>query len=147
MAKPCTDYSVLRSFKYARHTRKSPCIEVATYMHTYIHIYIFHRCLRLSPDNRIWNMSKTYKIIQDIQNDYTVRIYTVISVSNTYNLYMQKIRPQTKRSVYIKKKNFRATLNCGFSFLRLPQYLLLLENTVNHSQDIWQGSTVIHNAV
>jgi len=39
-----------------------------TYIHKYTHTYIyaFHRTLRLSPDNRMWNMSKTYKSIQDI---------------------------------------------------------------------------------
>ena len=39
-------------------------VKVCTYIHTYIHT--FHRSLRLSPDNRMWNMSKafkTYKII------------------------------------------------------------------------------------
>ena len=35
-------------------------------MHTYTYIYTFHSSLRLSPDNRMWNMSKTYKSIQDI---------------------------------------------------------------------------------
>jgi len=34
-----------------------------TYIRIYIYIYIytFHRSLRLSPGNRMWNMSKTYK--------------------------------------------------------------------------------------
>ena len=45
-------------------------------IHTYI--YAFHRSLRLSPDNRMWNMSKTYKSIQDIYNYYSVRIDTVM---------------------------------------------------------------------
>ena len=33
---------------------------------TYIYIYAFHRSVRLSLDNRMWNMSKTYKSVQDI---------------------------------------------------------------------------------
>jgi len=38
-----------------------------TYIHIYIHTYIytFHRSLKLSPDNRMWNMSKTHKSIKD----------------------------------------------------------------------------------
>ena len=35
-----------------------------TYVHTYV--YKFHRSLRMSPDNRMWNMSQaynTYKVI------------------------------------------------------------------------------------
>ena len=39
-------------------------VETAGSIHTYI--YTFHRSLRLSPDNRMWNMSKTYKSVQDI---------------------------------------------------------------------------------
>ena len=49
-----------------------------------------------------------------------VRIYTV---SNTHRLYMQQIHPQSKTSVYIKMF-LGATLNCGFSFLRLRGRLL-----------------------
>jgi len=37
---------------------------IHTYIHTYIHT--FHRSLRLSPDNRTWNMSKAYNTYEII---------------------------------------------------------------------------------
>ena len=46
-------------------------------MHTYI--YTFHRSPRLSPDNRMWNMSKTYKSIQDIENYYSKNLHSHLS--------------------------------------------------------------------
>ena len=36
-------------------------------MHIHTYIYTFHRSPRLSTDNRMWNMSKTYKRIQDMK--------------------------------------------------------------------------------
>ena len=44
---------------------RSPNSPEWCYYYSYIYIYIFHRSLSLSPDNRMWNMSKTYKSIQD----------------------------------------------------------------------------------
>jgi len=70
------------------------------YMHTYKHTYIHS----IDP----WACHKTIGCgtchkHTNIWNYYSVRICTVIEVSNTYHMSMQNIHPHSIRSVHIKK--------------------------------------------
>ena len=69
-----------------------------TYIHTYIHTHMHSIDPWESPDNRMWNMSLTYKPIKILQWRIHLNSHTV---SNTYHLYMWKIHPPSKRSVHL----------------------------------------------
>jgi len=48
------------------HTYTHTHTRTHAYIYIYTHTHTFHSSLRLSADSRMWNMSKTYKSIQDI---------------------------------------------------------------------------------
>jgi hypothetical protein len=61
-------------------------------------------------------------------------------------LHLQMAKPCTDYSVLRSFKYARHTRS-HLALKSLPQYLLVLGNTVNHSQYIWRRGTVIHAAL
>jgi len=73
-------YKTLQDFFLQRngiYFLNKPCTYIHTYIHTYI--YIFQRSLRLSPDNRMWNMliflNKEQRRITNRIHIYEIKCY------------------------------------------------------------------------
>jgi hypothetical protein len=71
-------------------------IDIFTYIHTYI--YTFHRSLRVTRQQDVEHVIniQTIKILQ-----CKIHLHSH-TVSNTYHLYMWKVRPQSKISVHLR---------------------------------------------